>query len=130
MMQAGQAMKITEAESHVMGVLWEKSPLDGEAIAAHLKEQAWSRTTVRTLLARLVQKGAVAQTKAAGRLDQFAPLIGHADYAHEQSRNLIDRVFGGKVSPLFAQLAEREDLTPQDIAELKALIGKIEDDRR
>jgi BlaI family transcriptional regulator, penicillinase repressor len=123
-------MKITDAESAVMDVLWDDAPLDGEEIAARLKKQKWSRTTVRTLLARLVQKRAVRQKKTAGRKDQFSPLIDRASYQHAQSRGLIDRVFGGKVSPLFAQLAEREDLTAEDIAELKALIERIEDDRR
>jgi BlaI family transcriptional regulator, penicillinase repressor len=123
-------VKITDAESAVMGVLWDEAPLEGEEVAARLKDQEWSRTTVRTLLARLVQKGAVEQAKAAGKRDQFSPLIDRATYQHAESRGLIDRLFGGKVSPLFAQLAERADLTPQDIAELKALIERIEDDRR
>ncbi|HEV7694249.1 MAG TPA: BlaI/MecI/CopY family transcriptional regulator [Hyphomonadaceae bacterium] len=122
--------KISDAESTVMNVLWDEAPLDGEEIAARLKKQKWSRTTVRTLLARLVLKGAVKQKKAAGRKDQFSPLIERAAYQHAESRNLIDRLFDGKVSPLFAQLAEREDLTDEDIAELKALIERIEDDRR
>jgi predicted transcriptional regulator len=122
--------KISDAESAVMNVLWDEAPLDGEEIAARLKKQKWSRTTVRTLLARLVLKGAVKQKKAAGRKDQFSPLIERAAYQHAESRNLIDRLFDGKVSPLFAQLAEREDLTDEDIAELKALIERIEDDRR
>ena len=123
-------MKITDAESSVMSVLWNEAPLDGEEVTARLKQQKWSRTTVRTLLSRLVQKGAVEQTKAAGKNDQFSPMIDRASYQHAESRGLIDRVFGGKVSPLFAQLAEREDLTAEDIAELKALIERIEDDRR
>jgi BlaI family transcriptional regulator, penicillinase repressor len=123
-------MRITDAESAVMGVLWDEAPLDGEEIAGRLKKQKWSRTTVRTLLARLVQKGAVKQKKAVGKKDQFSPLIDRASYQHAESRGLIDRVFDGKVSPLFAQLAEREDLTDDDIAELKALIERIEDDRR
>src|SRR6185503_16339655 len=110
--------KISEAESAVMNVLWDEAPLDGEEVAARLKKQKWSRTTVRTLLARLVQKGAVRQKKAPGRKDQFSPRIDRAAYLHAESRNL------------FAQLAEREDLTADDIAELKALIERIEDDRR
>jgi BlaI family penicillinase repressor len=122
--------KISDAESAVMNVLWDEAPLDGEEIASRLKKQKWSRTTVRTLLARLVQKGAVRQKKVSGKKDQFSPLLDRASYQHAESRGLIDRVFGGKVSPLFAQLAEREDLTAQDIAELKALIERIEDDRR
>jgi BlaI family transcriptional regulator, penicillinase repressor len=126
----GRKMKITDAESAVMGVLWDKAPLDGDEISNRLTSQEWSRTTVRTLLARLVQKGAVKQDKAAGRKDLFSPLVDRGTYQHAESRDLIDRVFGGKVSPLFAQLAERADLTSEDIAELKALIERIEDDRR
>ena len=122
-------VKITAAESAVMNVLWDDAPLDGEEIASRLKKQKWSRTTVRTLLARLVSKGAVKQKKLSGKKDQFSPVLDRASYQHAESRGLIDRVFGGKVSPLFAQLAEREDLTAQDIAELKALIERIEDDR-
>lgn len=123
-------MRISEAESAVMDVLWDKSPLDGDEIAGRLKDREWSRTTVRTLLARLVQKGAISQDKRAGQRDQFAPLVDRIAYTHTESRNLINRLFGGKVGPLFAQLAEREDLTPEDIAEIKALIERIEDDRR
>lgn len=123
-------MKITDAESAVMAVLWDDAPLDGDEVAARLTHQGWSRTTVRTLLARLVQKSAVEQSKAAGRKDLFSPLVDRASYQHAESRGLIDRLFGGKVSPLFAQLAERADLTPDDIAELKALIERIEDDRK
>lgn len=123
-------MKITDAESAVMGVLWDRAPLDGDQVAARLKKRKWSRTTVRTLLARLVQKGAVNQMKAPGKKDQFSPLIDRASYQHAESRSLIDRLFGGRVSPLFARLADRADLTDDDIAELKALIERIEDDRR
>lgn len=123
-------IKISDAESTVMNVLWDEAPLDGEEVVARLKEQSWSRTTVRTLLARLVVKGAVKQRKVAGKKDQFSPVLKRASYQRSESRSLVDRVFGGKVSPLFAQLVAREDLTDEDIAELKALIERIEDERR
>jgi predicted transcriptional regulator len=92
-------------------------------------DQGWSRTTVRTLLARLVQKGAVEQRKEAGKRDLFAPLVERSEYTHAESRSLVDRLFAGRVSPLFAQFAERAELTEEDIAELKALIERIEDGR-
>lgn len=106
-----------------MNVLWDRAPLDGREIAARLKRRKWSRTTVRTFLARLVQKGAVKQTKVPGKRVQFQPLIDRASYQHAESRSLIERVFGGKVSPLVTQLA-----ATQDIAELKALLERIEND--
>lgn len=122
-------MKITPAESLIMDVLWAESPLGADDVNARLAEQNWTRTTVRTLLARLVKRGAVAQTKTPGELDRFSPLVARTDYAHAESRDLVDRLFGGKISPLFAQFADRAELTDEDLAELKALIERIEDGR-
>jgi BlaI family transcriptional regulator, penicillinase repressor len=123
-------MNITSAESVVMEVLWRLGPKDAEEITADLAAtQAWSGTTVRTLLDRLIRKGAVGKDKTEGRRIVFRPLIARADYAHAESKSLIDRLYEGRLGPLFAQFSERETLTPEDIAELKALIARIEDGR-
>jgi BlaI family penicillinase repressor len=122
-------MKITSAESLVMDVLWRSAPRDAEEITAALAgDQAWTETTVRTLLDRLVRKRAVARTKE-GRRYLFKPLVARADYTHAESKGLIDRLFEGRLGPMFAQFAEREDLSAEDLAELKAIIARIEDDR-
>ena len=122
-------MKITSAESAVMEILWGSGPKDAEEITAALAERhAWTETTVRTLLARLVQKKAVEKAKE-GRRYLFRPLTARADYVHAESKSLIDRLFDGRLGPLFAQFSEREELSAEDIAELKALIARIEDGR-
>lgn len=123
-------MNITSAESAVMEILWRQGPKDAEDITAALsKSQGWSGTTVRTLLDRLVKKKAVAKEKSAGRRITFSAVVDRADYTHAESRGLIDRLYEGRLGPLFAQFAEREDLTGDDIAELKAIIARIEDGR-
>jgi len=122
-------MKITSAESAVMEVLWGAGPRDAEEVTTALaKSQGWTETTVRTLLTRLVQKKAVAKDKE-GRRYLFKPLVERADYVHAESKSLIDRLFAGRLGPLFAQFSEREELSAEDIAELKALIARIEDGR-
>ena len=122
-------MKITSAESAVMEVLWGAGPRDAEEITAGLvQSHAWTETTVRTLLARLVQKKAVEKAKE-GRRYLFRPLVERAEYVHAESKSLIDRLFEGRLGPLFAQFSEREELSDEDIAELKALIARIEDGR-
>jgi predicted transcriptional regulator len=122
-------MRITSAESAVMEVLWADGPKDAEEVTGALaKSQGWTETTVRTLLSRLVQKKAVAKAKE-GRRYLFKALTARADYVHAESKSLIDRLFEGRLGPLFAQFSEREELTAEDIAELKALIARIEDGR-
>ena len=122
-------MKITSAESAVMEVLWGAGPKDAEEVTAALStSQGWTETTVRTLLSRLVHKRAVEKAKE-GRRYLFRPLVERADYVHAESKSLIDRLFDGRLGPLFAQFSEREELSAEDIAELKALIARIEDGR-
>ena len=89
-------MKITSAESLVMEVLWKSGARDAEEITAALADdQAWREGTVRTLLDRLVRKKAVAKQKE-GRRYLFTSLIARADYAHAESKSLIDRLFEGR----------------------------------
>lgn len=123
-------MNITSAESAVMEVLWRQGPRDAEEIVAALADsQAWSTTTVRTLLDRLVRKGAVAKAKHEGKRIVFSPLVERSDYTHAESKGLIDRLYEGRLGPLFAQFSERERLSDEDLAELKSIIARIEDER-
>ena len=58
-----QVERISEAEHAVMEALWEKSPLTAaEVCDAVCDERGWSMPTVKTLLSRLVAKGARAAT--------------------------------------------------------------------
>lgn len=117
--------RISEAEAAVMMVLWTASPLTAREVRERVPAQRrWSANTVKTLLARLVAKKVVA-SQADGRRYLYRPLIARGEYATDESRRLIDRLFGGRVTPLVAQLAEQDALTAEDIAEIAALIEEL-----
>lgn len=119
------AERISEAEHAVMEVLWERSPLTATEVCETVcRARGWSLPTVKTLLSRLVQKGAI-ETKPDGRRFLYSPLLERADYVGEESQRLVDRLFGGRAAPLLAHLAEAEALTPEDIAEIEALLKEI-----
>ena len=123
-------MKISEAESKVMEVFWRATkPLSADEVVASMgNERDWSAGTIRTFLTRLLKKKALAATLD-GRRYLYRPLIRREDYVHEQSRNLIDRLFGGRIAPFITQFSERQDLSRDEIAELKRLIKRLEHDR-
>lgn len=123
-------MPISEAESLVMEVLWERQhPLSAEEVAAALAARtAWREPTVKTLLNRLLKKRAIAAERDARRY-LYRPLLKRADYVHAESKGLLDRLFGGRVAPLVAHFSERDKLSKKDIAELRRLIDEIEHDR-
>ncbi len=117
--------RISDAEHAVMEVLWIKSPLSAQDIAAGCaKAQGWSLPTVKTLLSRLVTKGAV-RTKSEGRKFLYTPLIERTDYVAGESGRLINRLFGGRLSPLVAHFAEHEKLSAKDIEEIEALLKDL-----
>ncbi|HVY90678.1 MAG TPA: BlaI/MecI/CopY family transcriptional regulator [Hyphomonadaceae bacterium] len=120
-------MKITDAESLVMGVLWKKSPRTSEELIQELgPREKWSEATIRTLLGRLVKKGAVEATGESRRF-LYRPLIERSAYLHSESESLVDRLFGGEVAPMVANFARNRKLKPKDLKALKALIEDLED---
>lgn len=119
------AERISDAEHAVMEILWTDSPLTAQTVAERLlPTQNWTLATVKTLLSRLVAKSAL-DTQADGRKFLYRPAIERTAYVTGESQRLVDRLFGGRLSPLVAHLAEQESLTAQDIAEIEALLKAL-----
>jgi BlaI family transcriptional regulator, penicillinase repressor len=122
---ADKAPKISEAEMQVLQLLWNESPLGATEIADRVPNgRGWTITTVKTLLSRLVAKGAVS-AEPQGRKYLYAPAVDRDEVAASQARGLIDRLFGGRVSPLVARLAEQHQLDEQDITELEKIVRSL-----
>ena len=119
-------MRICSAEGVIMEALWERQPLYSEdIIAAVASDQDWTEGTVKTLINRLLGKGAIAAEKQ-GRRYSYRPVLKREDYVLEESTSLVDRLFNGRVSSLVTHFSEREKLTPEDVVELKRLIAELE----
>ena len=117
--------RISDAEHAVMEVLWDESPLTAQDVAERVDPaKGWSANTVKTLLGRLLAKTVIGN-EAEGRRYLYRPLVARDDYVTGESRRLMDRLFGGKLTPLVAHLAERDELTAQDIAEIEALLQEL-----
>ncbi len=122
-------MSISDAESLVMEVLWEKNPATSDDVVVELaKSTDWQEPTIKTLLNRLLKKRAIAAVRD-GRRYLYRPLLKREDYIHAASTTLLDRLFGGRVAPLVAHFSERRKLTRKDIAELKRLIEELDNGR-
>ena len=123
-------MQISDAEAVVMDVLWKRSPLSAEEVVASLSSrQDWQEATVKTLLNRLLKKGAIDAEKD-GRRYLYAPVLQREAWVQGESESLLDRVFGGRVAPLVAHFSEHRKLSRKDIADLRKLLEEIDDGRR
>ena len=127
-------LQISEAEWRVMRVAWDAdaagSPGTPAAavIAAVTPDTGWSHRTVRTLLARLVEKGALAAgpDPAEPRRYRYRPAVSRRRCVRAESRSFLDRVFGGNAGEALVHFAEGADLTPAQADELRRLLEEAE----
>ena len=117
--------RISEAEHAVMEVLWREAPLGAAEVSAKVDPvRGWSARTVKTLLSRLLSKGVIAHEED-GRRYLYRPAVSRDAFLARESGRLIDRMFGGRITPLVAHLAEQNRLTPADIEEIEALLKAL-----
>ncbi|HET8696322.1 MAG TPA: BlaI/MecI/CopY family transcriptional regulator [Gammaproteobacteria bacterium] len=120
---------ISEAESVVMDVLWRTSPLPTEDIVAFLKDRRhWQEPTIKTLLNRLLKKGAI-KAEREGRRYLYTPILQREQWLLSESEGLLDRLFSGRVAPFVAHFSKHRKLKKKDIAELKRLIEELDDEQ-
>ena len=134
--------EISNAEFEVLEALWQNYPASANDIIAKLNESAspnvntnsaddknqeklWHDKTVKTLLNRLVKKQAISFEKQQ-RHYLYSPLLEREAYTLKESTSLIERMFSGKLAPLVAGFAKKNDLNKDDINALKSLISDWE----
>lgn len=119
-------VQISEAESRVMRVLWDSgSATADEVFKAIGSQEGWQEPTVKTLLNRLLSKGAI-KAEAEGRRYRYQPLLEEKDWVLEESQGLLGRLFNGRVAPMVAYFSKHGQLSKKDVAELKRLIDELE----
>jgi len=116
------APRISEAEWEVMEILWQDSPRSAQAVVtALLGSQTWKAETIRTMLGRLVKKGALTY-QPEGKRYLYRPAVRREDCVQSVSRSFLSRIFGDTVQPLLVQLVKESRLSRAEIEELKQIL--------
>ena len=116
--------KISDAEWQVMKVLWQKSPVTANYIVEKLTAQTeWMPKTIRTLISRLTTKNAVAYDKT-GRQYMYYPLLSEEECVRHETRSFMTRVRTAALKPMLAAFLEEENLSEEEIEELKCILDK------
>lgn len=117
-------VKISEAEWEVMSVLWDNAPRPSTEIVQEVSSRkGWHSRTIRTLLDRLVQKGAVA-VHSERRPALYRPKLSREDCIRQESQSFLDRVFGGEPASMLLHLVQQVELTPAEIQKLKKILSE------
>ena len=117
---------ISAAEWDVMLVLWETAPLMANEVVEKLAaKNRWSPRTVKTLLNRLINKGAL-RYETKGNRYRYFPAVSRDECVRRESRWFLSRVFGGAIGPMLAHFVSQTPLTKQEIRELRKILQRRE----
>lgn len=120
----GDLPKISETEWKVMKIIWNNPYITANEVIDILDDSvAWKPKTVKTLLNRLLNKGAIHFDKE-GREYKYYPLISEDECIKEENKSFLDRVYNGAFKTMIVNFIEDQDLTKEDIDELKKILEK------
>ena len=123
------ATLLTGGEWNVMRELWAESPQTLMSLVARLQESVgWTKSTTITILRRMEGKGLVA-VEQTERGKRYTPLVSEADAAISETRSFLGRVYRGSVALCVSALAEREELSDAELAELRDVLRRAEEKR-
>lgn len=115
---------LTGPEWAIMKVVWDNAPCAAGTVQEALaSSHNWAYSTVKTTMDRMVVKGLLA-TKAIRNLTLFSAQISRVDAQRTELRRVVGRAFDGALTPLIQFLVEEEDLSPDEIAELRKIIKR------
>lgn len=116
---------ISESEWDVMNVLWDAdAPLTANDVVARLAGvRDWRPRTVKTLLNRLINKGALAY-EAEGKRYLYRPKVTREQCVREETRSFLSRVFANAPGPMLIQFVAQAKLTPEEVEALRRLLDR------
>ena len=118
---------LSASEWKIMELLWQRPYTLMELVAELGQTIGWSKSTVATMLRRMEEKAIISYTEQ-GRTKMFSPALSREDVAARETNNLLCRAYNGSIGMLVNAMAQRNDLTKEDIEELYEILRKAEEE--
>ena len=121
-----EPMKLNTSEWNVLNCLWENHPRTVMQLVADLEETVgWAKSTTITTLRRMEEKGLV-RVEQAGRGKAYTPAVEREQAVTAETRSFLERVYQGSVGLLMSAMARRQELSADEVAELRAILDQID----
>ena len=118
--------RISATEWEIMRAVWEQHPIKADDIVTRLQKDdpSWHPITAKTLINRLVKKGALSFTEA-GRAYLYSPAVNERDSVIAESNTFLTRVFDGSIKGMVSYFLAEKKLTPNQVKDLKKVLDAV-----
>lgn len=116
---------LTKVEFEVMNILWDlPKGVCAWDILEHCEEPKPAYTTIATYLKVLYEKGYLDFHKVdgQGKTHRYVPLVTRAEYTRRTMQEVKQNFFGGSVKHMLNYFVKEENLSPEEVKELLALV--------
>jgi BlaI family penicillinase repressor len=115
--------RISETEWEIMRIVWKRHPVTSADVIAQLQKEdaSWRAVTAKTLLNRLVRKGALCY-EAIGRVYHYSATVSEAECVAAATCSFLERVFGGSLTGMMAHYVESRKLSQAQLNELRRIL--------
>ena len=122
-----EPLKLNASEWNVLNCLWENHPRTVMQLVADLEESVgWAKSTTITTLRRMEEKGLV-HAGQAGRGKSYTPAVEREQAVIAETHSFLDRVYQGSVGLMMSAMARRQELSREEIAQLREILEKAEE---
>lgn len=106
-----------------MKAVWQQETCTAQTVIDQLAgPQEWQASTIKTLLNRLVQKGALS-FRQEGRAYIYSPAVSEAECRQAATESFLERVFDGGLTPFLAHFAKSgRKLSDDEVSELEKIL--------
>lgn len=122
-----KSQTLTPGEWPIMELLWESPKTLMELVNLLAQQMDWSKSTVTTIVRRMGDKGIIS-FRTEGRTKIFYPVVSRDDVTAKETDSLLRRAYNGSIGLLVSAMAQRKDLSKEDIAELYEILKEAEAD--
>lgn len=122
MEEKGKTMGLSNSEWHVMEKLWEESPKTAtQLIKAMESEKGWSKSTTKTVLKRMEQKGCIAFQEGE-KAREYYPLLKREEVVESETSHFINKLYNGSLGLMVNTLVKKQEIPDDEMEELYRII--------
>lgn len=120
---------ITDAELEITKLLWQNKALTLNKIVENLsKEEKKNKSTIKTLLYRLIEKGSVKSIEHNSKENEYIATITKEEYLKKENDTFLKKLYNGSTNKLLLNFVEEKKISKQDLKDLLLLIESEDQD--
>ncbi len=118
---------LSNNEWYIMEYLWEDPPKTAtQIIRAMEQETGWAKSTTKTMLRRLEQKGCIAYREGEKAREYYA-VVKREEVVESETNSFLNRIYNGSLGLLVNTLVKRQEISDAEMEELYRIIKEAKE---